>query len=89
MSHIKKVNEMLDDRYFERVNTIKLPIRFTKDDKENLKKVAMVLNAITSKWSNFLEDNEEMWDSDTHAEMMRLSNLAQKYNGEWEDEIIF
>lgn len=89
MAHIKKVNEMFDNRYWDDVVRMRLPFGFSKNDKGNLTKIAMLLDALSTKWSNFVEDNEEMMDSDTDAIVRQLSLVAKKLNGEWDEQICF
>ena len=92
MNRIKKVNEMIDretnDRFFNKVSQIRLPIRFNNDDKQNMEMVAAVLSAITSKWSDYAEEHEEAMDTDTQALMFKLSNLSSKLRDEWDEEPI-
>ena len=89
MTHIKKVNEMFDNRYWDDVVRMRLPFVFSKNDTGNLTKIAMLLDALSTKWSNFVEDNEEMMDSDTNAIVRQLTLVAKKLNGEWDEKICF
>lgn len=89
MSHIKRVNEMLDSKYWDDVVRMRLPFGFSKNDKGNLTKIAMLLDVLSTKWSNFVEDNEEMIDSDTDSTVKQLSLVAKKLNGEWDEQICF
>lgn len=94
MNHIRKVNEMIDretnDRFFNKVGQIRLPIRFSNDEKQNMEMIAAVLSAITTKWSDYAEEHEEAMDTDTQALMYNLDHLSLKLRGddEW-DTICF
>lgn len=89
MAHIKKINEMNNDMFNRRILDMKIPIHFTKDDNRNIENIAMLLEALSAKWSDFVEMHEEMMDSDTDAYVKQLSLVAKKLMGEWDDSICF
>lgn len=89
MIHIKKVNEMQDGSYHNDVVNVRVPIHFTKDDARNIRNIAVLLESISTKWSDFVDSHEEMTDSDTDGVVKNLSLVAKRLMGEWEDSVIF
>ena len=89
MVHIRKVNEMQEDSYHNDVMNVRVPIHFTKDDARNIRNIAVLLESISAKWSNFVNDHEEMMDSDTDGVVRNLSLVAKRLMGEWDDSVIF
>ena len=80
-----------DDEFNSSVIRIynRIPIHFTSDDKRNIRNIAVVLEALAAKWSDYIDDHPEAMDTDTDAFIKQLSFIPQKWSGTWDDEIVF
>ena len=87
MERIKKVDEMLN--YPNSLGLLPIPIKFTSNDDDNLKKISKLLESLSSKWSDYVEDHDEMEGSDTEWMIRQLSLVARKIVGEWDEQICF
>ncbi len=85
----RRMNESLDDSFTNSVMNTRVPIHFTSDDNRNLRSIAVLLKALSSKWSDFVDEHSEAMDSNTDGCIRNLSSVADKIMGNWDDKIVF